>query len=101
MIIRRFDFLWFVLTGWVIFWLTLQTNGWYFLLGNNNRYGVLVASILAIILAVVGLSRSVNKFSNQTKRREILIVHIITWILALILIGLLVLWIGISQFKFY
>lgn len=94
MIIQQFNFLWFILAGWVIFLLTLQTNGWYFLLGNNNRYGVLVASALALILAVAGLSISINKVSNQTKRREVLVVHVIAWILAFLLIGLLVLWIG-------
>lgn len=99
MIIQRFDFLWFVLAGWVVSWLTLQTNGWYFLLGNKNRYGILVASTLAIILALVGLFISINKVFNQTRGREILIVHGTTWILALLLIGLLVLWIGLSQVK--
>ena len=95
--IQRFDFLWFVLAGWVISLLTLQTNGWYFLFRNNNRYGLLVASTLAIILALVGLFISINKFFNQTKRREVL-AHILTWILAFLLIGLSVLWIGFSQY---
>ena len=99
MIIQRFDFLWFVLAGWAVSLLTLQTNGWYFLLGNNHRYGVLVGSTLAIILALAGLFISINKVFNQTKGREILILHVTTWVLALLLIGLLVLWIGVSQVK--
>lgn len=94
--IQRIDFLWFVLAGWVLAWLTLQTNGWYFLLGNKHRYGVLVASTLAIILALVGLLKSINKDFSQTRDREIIIVHGTTWILAILLIVLLILWIRLS-----
>jgi hypothetical protein len=93
--IQRFNFLWFVLTGWVVFLLTLYTNGWYFIVGNDNRYGALFGSILAIILALAGLFISANQVLNHTRGKEILIVHLTTWILALLLIGLLVMWIGL------
>jgi hypothetical protein len=97
--VQRFNFLWFVLAGWVVFLLTLQTNGWYFLLGNNNGHGAFAASILAIVLALTGLFISIDKVFNQKRGRETLTVYVTTWILALPLIGLLVLFIGVHLAK--
>lgn len=79
-------FLWLVLLAWAIASLTFLTNGWQFLLSNNNVAGVRLGSILAIILTLVGFWRSLFRLS------EPLVVRIVTWVLAVILISLLFLW---------
>ena len=82
----KWHFSWLVLFAWAIASLTFLTNGWQFLLGNNNVVGVWLGSILAIILTSVGLWRSLIQLS------EPLAVRIVTWMLAVILISLLFLW---------
>lgn len=90
MVMLKWDFLWLVLLAWAIASLTFLTNGWQFLLGNNNVVGVRLGSILAIILTLVGLWRSLFQLS------EPLVVRIVTWVLAVILISLLFQWLYLA-----
>lgn len=90
MVMLKWDFLWLVLLAWVIASLTFLTNGWQFLLGNNNVVGVRLGSILAIILTLAGLWHSLFQLS------ESLVVRIVTWVLAVILISLLFLWLYLA-----
>ncbi len=86
MVSVKWDFLGLVLLAWAISWLTLVTNGWQFILGNNNWIGVRLGSIIAVILTLVAFWLSLLHPS------EPLVVRAIAWVLGTILIGLLSLW---------
>jgi len=84
---RKLDFLWLVLLGWLVAILTIQTNGWQFIFQTNHHLGFLLGSLLAIALAAIGGLRSIRATPRHSK--------ILGWsvcALAIILIGLVVFW---------